>query len=233
MKAIYGIWRTTCYLLFVSSTLFLLGVLPNTLFTNALVFCRAYLPFNTRVNFASEYNRYAINIKDAEYIIKTNTITICNKSFDKECEIMVDGPTLYAFNYSELYIKVLDQNNNEVWIAPYFSRAQSSNKIHFIHVAESEVFSHHRLIKIDLANHWRGWKKIETFNRIILLPFFWVISVVLYLCLYFRKSMKGPRQYTIDNAMGVIICVFPLFIFLLYKCVCWGWQLGLWIYTCI
>lgn len=232
MVDFYRFWRVACYLLFLSSILFLLGVIPNSLYTNALVFSRAYLPFSAQVNFASEYNRYAISIKGAEYIIKTNTITIWDEVFGKKSEITVDEPILYAFNYRELYIKVLDQDGNDIWLKPFFSEIQSSKRVCFIHVTEDKVVSHHRLIKIDLANQWRGWKRFESFNRIILLPLFWLISLALTLCLYFRKSVKNPRQSTINEAMAVIVCVFPLFIFLLFKCVCWGWQLGLWIYTC-
>lgn len=234
MSNLLKFWRVLNCALFVSSALFLLTIIPNSLFTNAFVLNPVYLPFDAVVGF--EPNAYSICTKGTIHqLIETNTVSIYNESEDTVESIVIKEPTMYGFNYNELYIKVIDNNEMAYWLQTKESNSSKKSKhlddVYYVHVTEEEARHHPSLIWIDLENQWRGWKSVDLLNRFILLPLLWVISFVITIILYRRRKMIESELTLKDDRMEVVVCVYPLICLLLSYVVRWLWQFGLWMYT--
>ena len=220
------------YALIISGICYLLTIVPNSLYTNGLVFERIYLPFEARVDYAKEFNRYAIDIHDADYIIKTNSIYIYDDRQNIVDTIIVDDVTEYGFNYDALLIKVWDSESNVFWLKPQ-KLNKMSRRIEFLKEDIDATQNRPKMIWINLAEQWRGWKKYDLLNRLFVLPIIWLSAVILLIMNYFSKKKSGAAYSKKEHLVGILTVFFPLIIFLLRDCVFFLWRMALWGYTMI
>lgn len=245
-QKVIKIWELLVCTLSACAIFYLLTIIPNNLYTNGLVFSNIYMPYNLIIDYAKDFQVYDVKENSGFYFLSKynssvgkHTLLYDNKGIAID-SILVDDVIQYKFNYNQIFFNVTGQNGGTMWLAaqksPIVINGKRWNKLHCIRVSEKEVLECTRLVWINLAEQYRGWKKIDRINRLLIIPIAWIISIALtiYLLVKLHQNQnieqKRKKQFVLS---AIFVLGFPLIMVIIRLLIRILWRLGLWIYTVI
>lgn len=250
MEKVYLAWRKSVKILLICTLLYIVGIPTNVLYTNTFVKDIGFLPARLttyRIYGTQNYGMYG-HAFGADGLHPDSIVGFAIQTYNvdksKQSKLYLKTIVEYGFNFRDIYIKILDVNDEVHWLSLFSFPYEQNNKYkcedyRYREVPEIEAKSQSRLIWINLFNNgvrnmivW-FFKFLDLINRTVVIPIILLIALILTVILLVRQY---PFEYgkKIKYNMAVIFVIgFPLITWIIRHLICMICRLGLWVYTYI